>query len=41
MYPFVDESLYFHELYKLYTERHQEIADKIIGIALELASVKV
>jgi hypothetical protein len=36
----VDESLYFYELYKLYTERPQEVADKIIGIARELESVK-
>jgi hypothetical protein len=36
----VDESLYFYGLYKLYTERPQEVADKIIGIARELESVK-
>jgi hypothetical protein len=35
----VDESLYFYRLYKLYTERPQEVADEIIRIARELESV--
>jgi len=36
----VDENLYFYKLCKLYTERPQEAADKIINIARALESVK-
>ena len=36
---FVDENLYLYELYKLYTERPQKVADRIIAIARELESV--
>jgi len=36
----VDENLYFYKLCKLYTERPQEAADKIINIAHALESVK-
>ncbi|WP_461255065.1 PDDEXK-like family protein [Treponema sp. R80B11-R83G3] len=42
-YPFkepVDEDLYFYRLAKLYTEHPQEVADKIIDIALALEGVK-
>ncbi|GHU99846.1 hypothetical protein FACS189483_09530 [Spirochaetia bacterium] len=35
----VDESLYFYELWKVYTEHSQEVADRIISIARELESV--
>jgi hypothetical protein len=37
----VDEALYFYRLCKIYFERPQEVADRIIGIARELESVKV
>jgi len=36
----VDENLYFYKLCKLYTERPQEAADKIINIARALENVK-
>jgi hypothetical protein len=36
----VDENLYFYKLCKLYTERPQEAADKIINIARALESMK-
>jgi hypothetical protein len=35
----VDESLYFYELYKLYKERPQEVADEIVRIAKVLEKV--
>jgi hypothetical protein len=37
----VDEALYFYRLCKLYTERPQEVADRIISIAKALESVAV
>jgi hypothetical protein len=37
---FAKDELYHFHLYKLYTERPQEVVDKIIGIARELESVK-
>jgi hypothetical protein len=36
----VDETLYFYRIYKVYTERPQEVADRIIAIARALESVK-
>ncbi|MDR2634181.1 MAG: PD-(D/E)XK nuclease family protein [Treponema sp.] len=35
----VDESLYFYELYKLYTERPQEVLDRIVSMACALEAV--
>jgi hypothetical protein len=37
----VDEALYFYRLCKVYIERPQEAADRIISIAKTLESVKV